>query len=74
MEFAIRSTQHTTLQATPGHLVFRCDMILNTPFIADWEDIRLLNQNIIDKNNQLEKKQNLTHRIGDKLLVCKKGE
>ena len=33
--FAVRSTYHTTLQSTPGHLVFGCDMILNNPIIAE---------------------------------------
>ena len=27
---------YTTLQATPGQLVFGRGMIFNTPFIADW--------------------------------------
>ena len=43
-DFAARSTYRTTLQATSYQLVFECDMILNTPFIADWEAIRLRKQ------------------------------
>ena len=35
-DFVVRSMYHTTLQATPGQLVFYCDMILNTPLIAYW--------------------------------------
>ena len=38
--FAVWSTYHTTLQATPGQLVFGHDMVINTPFIADWEAIK----------------------------------
>ena len=53
-DFAVQSTYHTTLQATPGQLVFGRAMILNTPFIADREDSRLFKKKIIDKNNQLE--------------------
>ena len=30
-DFSVRSTYHTTLQATPGQLVFGRDMILSTP-------------------------------------------
>ena len=41
------------LQATPGQMVFEHDMVLNTPFIADWECNKLHNQKIIDKNNQI---------------------
>ena len=34
--FALQSMYHTTLQATPGQLVFGRGVILNTPFIAVW--------------------------------------
>ena len=37
---AVRSMYNTTLQATPNQLMFRHDIILNTPFIYDWEAIR----------------------------------
>ena len=43
--FAVRSTYHTTLQATPDQLVFARDMIINPPFIENWESIRLRKQN-----------------------------
>ena len=36
MAFAVQSTHRTTLQGTPGQLVFERDMILKTPFIEDW--------------------------------------
>jgi hypothetical protein len=35
-EYAIRSTFHTTLKATPGQLVFGRDMVLPITFMADW--------------------------------------
>jgi hypothetical protein len=34
--YAIRSTFHTTLKATPGQLVFGKDMVLPISFMADW--------------------------------------
>ena len=34
--FSLRSTYHTTTQATPMQLVFRRDAILNLKFKADW--------------------------------------
>ena len=40
MDFAVRSTYHTTPKSTPGKLVFGRDMILNNQFIADWEVFR----------------------------------
>ena len=42
--FAVQSRYHTTLQATPDHLVFGNENILNTPFITYWENIRLCKQ------------------------------
>ena len=38
--FNVFSTYHTTLQAMPGQIFFVLGMILNTPFITDWESIR----------------------------------
>ena len=40
----LQSTYHTTLQATSGQLIFGSDMIVNTPFVPDWEGIRGLKQ------------------------------
>ena len=37
-------------------MVFGSDMILNTPFIVDWETIRIHEKNIIDMNKQIDKK------------------
>ena len=48
-DFAVNSTNRTKLQATLGQLVFGCNMILNTPFIADWEDIMRRKQQLIEK-------------------------
>ena len=75
-DFSVQITYHTTLQATPVQLIFGRDMILNTPFIADWKDIRLLKQKIIYNNNQLENKNRKPHiyRIWDKVLVRNKKQ
>ena len=54
MNFAVRGTYHTTLHSTPGQLVFGCDMILNAPFIVDWEYIRKHKPQLIHKNNKNE--------------------
>ena len=35
--WAVRSTYHTTLKATPGQLVFGRDMIFNIKHEADWQ-------------------------------------
>ena len=72
--FEVQSTHHNMLQATPGQLVFGHDMILNTPFVADWGSIRLSKHKIMYKNNQLENKNLKPHTyiIWDEVLVRNK--
>jgi hypothetical protein len=48
---------HTMLGRSPGSLVFKRDMFLNIPLIADWHIItqkheHLRNENLIRKNNK----------------------
>jgi hypothetical protein len=52
--FALRSTYHTTLQVTPGQLVFGRDMVLNVQHLTDWTAIKACKQQIIHKNNRIE--------------------
>jgi hypothetical protein len=52
----IRSTYHTTLQATPCQLVFGRDMIHNIAFRANWDQIQKRKQDITNKSNQKENK------------------
>jgi hypothetical protein len=40
LPWAIRSTYHTTLQATPCQLVFDRDMIHNIAFRSNWDQIQ----------------------------------
>ena len=49
--WAICSTYHTTLQATPGQLVFGRDMLFSISFTADWHQIYNSRQKIINKKN-----------------------
>jgi hypothetical protein len=37
--WAIRSTYHTVLKASPGAAIFGRDMLFDIPFIADWQKI-----------------------------------
>jgi hypothetical protein len=37
--WAIRSTYHTVLKASPGAAIFGQDMLFDIPFIADWQKI-----------------------------------
>ncbi len=72
--FAVRATYHTTLQKTPGQLVFGRDMILNVQHTANWEYIRGRKQKLIDKNNQRENAKRIPHtyHVGD-LVMLRKG-
>lgn len=69
--FAMRSTWHTTLQATPGQLVFGRDMLLNTQFTANWTAIKARKQEIIRKNNILENLKRIPYRyrIGEQVML-----
>ncbi len=69
--FAIKSTYHTTLKATPMQLVFGRDAILNTKFEANWEMIRKNKQQRIKYNNEQEnkKRKDYTYQVGQKVLV-----
>ena len=69
--FAVRSTYHTTLQNTPGQLVFGRDMILNVKHEANWEYIRARKQKIIEKNNKSENSKRIAHQytVGDQVLL-----
>ncbi len=69
--WAIRSTYHTTLQATPCQLVFGRDMIHNIAFKANWDRIQKRKQDIINKSNKKENKSRIPyeHKVGDQVLL-----
>jgi transposase InsO family protein len=74
--FAIRCTYHTTLQCSPGQLVFGRDMIFNIIHTANWEIIRQHKQNLIEKNNVRENAKRIPHTYsaGDKVMLHKGTE
>jgi len=69
--FAVRSTFHTTLNQSPGQLVFGRDMIFNIKHTANWEYIKQRKQALIDKNNTRENAGRIHHvyQVGDKVLL-----
>ena len=69
--WAIRSTYHTTLQATPCQLVFGRHMIHNIAFKANWNRIQKRKQDIIDKFNKKENKSRIPYeyKVGDQMLL-----
>jgi hypothetical protein len=71
--FAIRSTYHTTLKATPGQLVFGRDMIFNIKHIANWQAIKEQKIRRIKQNNMRENSKRIRHeyQAGDLVLLQK---
>ena len=69
--FAIRSTIHTTTQATPSQLVFGRDVILYIGFEADWQLIKNRKQKLINSNNEREnsKRKDYQYVPGQQVLV-----
>jgi hypothetical protein len=68
---AIRSTYHTTLQATPCQLVFGRDMIHNIDFTANLNKIQKRKQDITSNYNQKKNKSWIPyeHKVGDQVLL-----
>ena len=73
--FAIRSTYHTTLGASPAQLVFQRDMILPIKFKTDWAQIQQRRQQEINRNNARENKKRIDYqyKVGDKVSKRKPG-
>ena len=73
--WAVRSTYHTVLKATPGAAIFGRDMLFDIPFIADWKKIGEFRQRQTDLNTAREnsKRVEWDHKVGDKVLVRKDG-
>ncbi len=73
--WAIRSTYHTVLKASPGAAIFGQDMLFDIPFIADWRKIGDQRQLLTDRGNQQEnaKRIDYDYKVGDKVLVINEG-
>jgi hypothetical protein len=73
--WAIRSTYHTVLKASPGAAIFGRDMLFDIPFVADWKQIGDYRQHQTDRNNKRENNKNVDYdyKVGDKILIRKDG-
>jgi hypothetical protein len=69
--FALWSMYHTTLQVTPGQLIYGRDMVLNVQHLTDWTVIKAHKQQIICKSNQMEKSKWIPHhyQVGDLVML-----
>jgi hypothetical protein len=73
--FGIRSTFHTTLQASLGQLVFGRYMIHDIRFQANWDRIKNNKQKITANSNKRENLNIIKHNynVGDRILLRKPG-
>ncbi len=65
--WAICSTYHTVLKASPGAAIFGRDMLFDIPFVADWKQIGDYRQNQTDHNNKRENNKcvDYNYKVGD---------
>ncbi len=54
--WAVCSTYHTVVKASPGAAIFGQDMLFDIPFIADWQKIGEFRQQLTDLSNARENK------------------
>jgi len=69
--WAIHSTYHTVLNASPGAAIFRQDMLFDIPFVADWKQIGDYRQNQTDHSNKREnnKRVDYDYQVDYKILI-----
>jgi hypothetical protein len=66
--WAIRSTYHTVLKASPGAAIFGRDMLFGIPFVANWYKIGEHRQSLTDRDNACKNKRRLRPVIKYSLL------
>ena len=73
--WAICSTYHMVLKASPGTAIFGRDMLFDIPYIADWNKIGDYRQRQTDLNTQRENNSRVDYdyKVGGKVLVRKDG-
>ncbi len=73
--WAICSTYHMVLKASPGAAIFGRDILFDIPFVADWCKIEEQRQSLTNCGNQWEnaKQIDYDYKVGDKVLVINEG-
>jgi hypothetical protein len=73
--WAVCSTYHTVLKASPGAAIFGQDMLFEIPFIADWQKIGEHRQELTDLNNARENEGRIDYdyKVGQKVLLKEEG-
>lgn len=73
--WAIRSSYHSILKATPGQIVFGRDMVFNMNKAVDWQLMQKQKQDQILRDNIRENLKRVDHdyKVGDKVMLVRKG-
>ena len=73
--WAICSTYHTVLKASPGAAIFGRDMLFDIPFLADWSKIGDYRQCQTDLNTEHENEtcKDCEYQVGKQVLLWKDG-
>jgi hypothetical protein len=73
--WAIRSTCHMVLKASPGAAIFGRNMLFDIPLVANWCKIGERRQSLTDRGNQHENTTRIDYdyKVRDKVLVINEG-
>jgi hypothetical protein len=73
--WAMCSTYHTVLIASPGAAILGQDMLFDIPFIVDWQKIGEHRQQLTNLNNAHENEGRIDYdyKVGQKVLYRKEG-
>ena len=73
--WAIRTTHHTVLKASPGAAIFGRDVLFDIPFVADWHKIGNYRQQQTDRNTKREnaRRYDYDYIVGGQVLIRKDG-
>jgi hypothetical protein len=73
--WAIRSTYHAVLKASPGAAIFGHDMLFDIPFVADWHKIGEQRQSLTNCGNLRKNAKHIDYeyKVGDKVLLINEG-
>jgi hypothetical protein len=73
--FAVCSTYHTVLKASPGAAIFGQDVLFDILFIANWQKIGEYRVQLTKLNNARENEGRIDYdyKVGQKVLLRKEG-
>jgi hypothetical protein len=75
--WAIHSTYHRVLKASPDAVIFGHDMLFDIPFVADWHKIGEQRQSLTDHGNQHKNAKHIDYdykvKVRDIVLVINEG-